>query len=225
RDLVTGGSRLDGTFLADLDTVEVFDPETGSFTLLPSHLVHTRATHVMENVGGGLFALVGGSDVDVRAGLFDVATETFRALDAPAGETARFGTMGATFASGSLSVAGGDDRGTVLYLDAASLVVRNSGSNLSQPRAYGTATRIATDRILVVGGADTSRGFFMLHSVDLVQEGGVAGSRTFATEMRFPTPMVLHTATRLVGGRVLFCGGLNEDGGLPELDGAYLFTP
>jgi hypothetical protein len=77
----------------------------------------------------------------------------------------------------------------------------------------------------VAGGFDLDRGFFLLHSIDLVVEGGIVGSNTYVTEVLFSVPMALHTATRLADGRVLFCGGLNEQSGQPELDVAFLFTP
>ena len=43
--------------------------------------------------------------------------------------------------------------------------------------------------------------------------------------MRFPTGMVDHTATALGDGTVMFCGGLNQNGGEPELAAAYLYDP
>ena len=67
RVLVTGGSRLEGTFLRDLDTAEIFDPVTNTFSVSPELMIHTRATHVMEDLGNGKFLLYGGSDADLQA--------------------------------------------------------------------------------------------------------------------------------------------------------------
>lgn len=225
RVLVTGGSRLDGSFLTDLDSAEVFDPVTGEFTLLAESMTVARATHVMEDMGNGKFLLYGGSDTDLHPEWFDTATEHFAALAPAAQDEARFGAAGATFESGAACVAGGDQLGTVVYVDPLFGYAQNTGSGLNAPRSYATATRYGPDRILVVGGFDFSRGYYMLPTCDVVIEGGLAGSGTYGCEMRFPTGMVFHTATRLGDGRVLFCGGLNENGGEPELDAAYLFTP
>lgn len=224
RVLITGGSRLEGSFLVDLDTAEVFDPDTNTFSALPDGMVHTRATHVMLDLGGGRVLLYGGSDADLRPSLFDAAAGTFTALPPAAQDGQRWGAAGDTFASGNACVAGGDALGTVIYVDADTGFAQNTGSGLNGARSYATATRYGADRILVAGGYDAGTGF-MYETCDVVIEGGIAGSETFACEMRFPTPMADHTATPLADGRVLFCGGLNENGGEPELDGAYLFTP
>jgi hypothetical protein len=179
----------------------------------------------MADLGTGRIAIVGGSDVDLRPEYYDIATGDFVVFAAAVQDSARFGAMGASFASGALCVAGGNAQGTVLYLDNAATTLLNTGSALSKARAYGTATRIANDRILVAGGFDLDRGFFLLHTLDLIVEGGVGGSRTFGTELTFPVPLALHAATRLANGQVLFTGGLNEVDGQPNLEASFLFTP
>jgi hypothetical protein len=126
------------------------------------------------------------------------------------------------FTSGGVIVAGGALDGTVLYVfpDASRIV--DTGSPLAQPRSYATATRIDDDDVLVAGGLDVGAGLFIAASCDVVREGGPAGARTFATSVRFFTGMAMHTATPLEEGVVLFCGGLNSNGGQPELDRAYI---
>jgi hypothetical protein len=225
RVLVTGGSRLEGAFLADLSTAEAWDPATGLWTAWPSALTHTRAVHGMVDLEDGRWLLVGGSDADLRPEVFDVVTGTFAPVPAAPSDHARFGAAVATFASGDVAVVGGEDRGDVLHFDRATTRLLNSGSTTSRPRAYATASRIGPDRVLVAGGFDYADGAFLLASCDLVVEGGLAGSETFSTTVRFPTGMANHTATTLGDGRVLFVGGTTPNGGEPELDGAYLFTP
>lgn len=225
RVLLTGGSRVVGGFFEDLDTAEVFDPTSGTFTALAALMPHTHSTHVMEDMGNGKVLIAGGSDTDLSATVFDVATETFTSRAPAADDMVRFGAMGAAFESGAVCVAGGSEDGSVLYVEPRSQFLQNTGSGLGRARAYGTATRIAGDRILVVGGFDRERGFFLLHTADLVLEGGVGGSATYETELYFPEALALHTATRLADGRVLFCGGINETSGQPELDVAYLLSP
>lgn len=224
RVLVTGGSRLDGSFLTDLDSVEVFDPSTDAFSAWATPMTHTRATHGLVDLADGRWLLVGGSDLDLRPETFDVGTGAFTPFAAAGADQARFGVCVAAF-GGDVAVVGGEASGDVLHFDRPSTRLINTGSPTSTPRAYATATRIGADRVIVAGGIDNSNGGFLLSTLDLVVEGGVAGSSTYPTALRFPTGMVDHTATPLQSGLVLYAGGLNQVGGQPELDGAYLLRP
>jgi hypothetical protein len=225
RVLVTGGSRLvpPSTF-EDLADAEVFDPSTNTWSPWPTAMAHVRAQHVMRDLGDGRWLLVGGA-FDLRPEVFSTATGTFTTLSIPAAETARFGACAASFSDGDVAVAGGATVGSVLHFDAQASTLLNTGSGMNRPRSYATASPIGADRVLVVGGIDFSAGSFLLTSADLIVQGGSGGSRTFATGLVFPTPMAGHTATVLLDGRVLFTGGINPFGGLPEIAAAYLFTP
>jgi len=117
---------------------------------------------------------------------------------------------------------GGDDLGRVLHYDFVFERLGNTGSGLTRPRAYATATAIEADKILIAGGIDFSSGSLTLASCDALIEGGIGGSRTFATELVFPHGMGQHTATRLLNGDVLFCGGVNSDGFAANHAEAYL---
>lgn len=226
RVLITGGSVLNGTFLADLASAELFDPATGAFTLHPTGMVHTHATHACLSVGAGRFVVAGGSDADLRAEVYDAATNSFSALSEAPGDAPRYNACAATFATGGLVLGGGDTLGSVVYVQPGGLGALGTGSALSRPRTYATATRIASDQVLVVGGVDFSaQNGLLLSSADLIVEGGVAGASTYATELRFPSPLAAHTATVLLGGRVLFCGGLTGDDQQSGRSDAYLFTP
>jgi hypothetical protein len=224
--MVTGGSRLDssaeGYFLVDFDSVEVFDPATLTFSAHSSAMSHTRSTHDMVPTANGLVAIAGGSDVDVRAEVLDPAQGTFHPLPPATSDAGRFGASMERFASGGVVVAGGDLAGTVFYVFPDASRIINTGSGLAQARSYATATRIDPDDVVVAGGLDVAAGLFVAASCDLVREEGPGGSRTFPTTVRFFTGMAMHTATRLQDGVVFYCGGLNVNGGQPELDRAYI---
>ncbi len=222
RVLITGGGRLVGSFLEDLATAEIFDPSTGLFTALAAEMTHTRATHGMVANGLGQFVLGGGSDADRRHDWYHVATETFENLGQGASDQGRFGPAMAAFDSGGVVIAGGDLLGTVMYVSTTGFV-QNTGSGLNRPRSYAQAVRIKSDQILVTGGIDFSNGGFIEASCDVIVEGGIGGSNTFASAVRFGTGMVHHTATVLPSGDVLFCGGLNEDGSQPNKTAAFIF--
>jgi hypothetical protein len=219
RILVTGGTGSTGS---DLDTAEVFNPATGQWTPFAARMIAPRATHGMVPFGINRFLVLGGSVSARHAELLDVAAVTFTPTNVPALEGQRFGPVVGTFASGAALLAGGDLAGGVVYAYAGTAFLQNSGSPLSRPRSYATATPLGPNRFLVVGGIDFSNGGFIDGSTDLVAEGGLGGSQTYATEVRFPTGMANHTATRLVNGNVMFCGGLNENGLLPNLKGTYI---
>lgn len=222
RVLITGGSRLEGTFLRDLDSAEVYDPQTGAFTLLTESMTHTRATHGMVDNGLGQLVLGGGSDSDRRHDWYVTSTGLFEDLGVGASDQVRFGPAMARFDSGVVVIAGGDLLGTVMVVTTEGRV-QNTGSGLNRPRSYATAVRIKPDQILVAGGIDFSRGGFIEASCDVLVEGGLGGSNTFATDVRLGTGMAYHTATVLPSGNVLFCGGLNEDGALPNKTAAFIF--
>ena len=46
RVLIAGGSNYGSGSLTDLDSAEVYDPATSTFTALTSNLLHTRSSHV-----------------------------------------------------------------------------------------------------------------------------------------------------------------------------------
>lgn len=225
RVLVTGGSRLNAGFLTDSSTAEIFDPSTNTFSTHATGMLHTRSTHGMVDAGGGRYVLSGGSDADLRSSVFDITQDAFVDLGIGPNDRARFGAVMARFDNGGVAIAGGDTLGTVMYVPPGQPLVLNTGSALVVPRAYATATQIGPEQIFVAGGIDFSRGSFIEASCDVLVQGGVGGSRTFATGVRFPIGLAFHTATRLADGRVLFLGGVNSNGALPNLTGAYILTP
>lgn len=226
RVLVTGGSVLNGSFLADLASAELFDPATGTFTAHPTGMAHTHATHACLEVGPGRYAVVGGSDADLRAEIYDAASSTFSPLPVAPGDAPRYNACAATFATGAAVFGGGDAQGTVMHVRADGAGVSSTGSALSRPRHYATATRIASDQVLVVGGVDfTAQQGLLLTSADLIVAGGLSGASTYATPLRFPVPLAAHTATRLLDGRVLYCGGLTGDDQQSGRRDAFVFTP
>lgn len=219
RVLITGGTTSDGI---DLDDAEIFNPATGLWTTFAARMVARRATHGMVPFGPNRFLVLGGSVSTRHAELLDMDAVTFTPTNVPAQEGQRFGPVVGTYASGAALLAGGDLAGGVVYAYAGTAFLQNSGSPLSRPRSYATATALGPDRFFIAGGIDFSNGGFIDGSCDLVAEGGLGGSQTFATDVRFPTGMANHSATRLVNGNVMFCGGLNENGLLPNLKGTYI---
>jgi hypothetical protein len=223
RVLITGGSDRVGPNFVDFADAELFDPATGRFTAHASGMVESHATHACLDLLDGRFLVTSG--FGVRCELFDATTAGFTLLPLVPGDSTRQACAAATFASGGAVIAGGDALGTVLTLRPGTSVVTNSGSPLSRPRHYATATRISADHVLVAGGVDFTTNGLILTSCDLVVEGGLGGAQTYATQARFPVGMAAHTATALGQGRILFCGGLVGDDDQNGRTDAFLFVP
>jgi len=225
RVLVTGGSRLLGQTIVDLASAEIFSPTTGTWSPAPFDLVHTHATHAVVDLSDGRFLVVGGSDTDLRPEIYTTSTGTFTAFAEASLDTGRFGAAVARWSDGDVAIVGGEAQGQVLDFRRATTFLLNTGSPTTVPRAYATASALSGSRLLVAGGLDYTNGNQVLPTCDLIVEGGLSGSTTYATDVRFPTGMAMHTATVLSDGRILFAGGINATVGQPELDGAYLYTP
>ena len=181
-----------------------------------------RAQHCAIMRADATVVLAGGSISDFRPEEYDFFGGAFTSMNQAASDARCFGAACAQFDSGAVAVAGGEVLGTVLHINTANFV-QNTGSGLSRPRSYATATRIKRDQILVAGGIDFSNGSFIESSCDLLIEGGFGGSNTFPTQVRFSTGMAFHTATILASGDILFCGGRNENGALPNKRNAFIF--
>lgn len=226
RVLVTGGSRLLGGVTTDLDTAEIYSLATGQFVLQSSRMIATRSTHGIVDTGVGRYVMGGGSATELREEWWDDTRLRFETLGQPASARGRFGPIVETFASGDVIIAGGDDLGTVLFVDRASGFVGNTGSGLARPRSFAAAARLGTDRIIVIGGIDFSQsGGLVLRTADVIVEGGPGQARTYTTPLTFSPALAFHTATTLDDGRVLICGGTNSTGGTNNIRDAYLLSP
>jgi hypothetical protein len=186
-------------------------------------MAHTHATHALLDLLDGRHLVTSGFDLHHE--VFDGPTQDFETLNTPVGDAVRSNAAGATFASGGAVIAGGDALGTVLYLGPGESLLRNTGSALTRPRHFATATRISSDHVLVAGGVDFANNGLILTSCDLLVEGGIGGAQCYATEARFPVGMAAHTATAIGGGRVLFCGGAVGDVAQSGRTDAFVFVP
>jgi hypothetical protein len=223
RVLITGGYSRVGDQFFDYTDAEIFDPATGQFTALPTGAGYVHSTHACLDLLDGRFLLTPGFSAANE--IFDEDTEEFTLLQPTPGLGQLENSCATTFESGGVVIAGGDQFGSVFYLRPHTSLLLNSGSPLSVPRDYATATPISVDHVLVAGGIDITNHDLMLGSIDLVVEGGLGGVQTYPTVARFPFGMVSHTATAIGGGRVLFCGGLAGDPAVSGRRDAFLFVP
>jgi Kelch motif/Galactose oxidase, central domain len=221
--LITGGFNSTN----NLETAEVFDPATGSFTptgtMTTARNLHTAtlldhgppATNGKVLITGGSIGFL--SDL-ATAELFDPATGTFTSTGAMS--EVRSEHTATLLADGKVLLAGGSaDNVAELFDPAAGTFTPTTGKLIVGGRWGCTATLLNDGTVLIAGGRDAEDVFDGLPLNDAEIFNPVTGTFTATgamTEFRYD-----HTATLLKNGQVLMTGGFN---GQPVQD-AELFDP
>lgn len=151
RVLIVGGGTFDEVFAS----AELYDPETGTFSLV-GDLSLPRYKHAAARLTDGSVLIVGGSNIDDWAGQytsverFDPDTKTFSAVDSLNAERFKLSDAVAVLSSGHILVAGGS--ATVEVYDPVTGRFTVVAGSIDEARFYATATALADDRVLIVGG-------------------------------------------------------------------------
>src|SRR5208282_4761302 len=163
--LVAGGSDL-----ADeetLDSAEIYNPATGTFTLLSNTLNTARVGHTATLLNNGQVLIVGGYDPDsgliADAELYDPPTQTFIDLgDANAPRYAHTATM---LQSGQVLIAGGDTDpipsaafNTAEIFDLPSQTFTPVPVPMTTPREGHAAVQLNNGQVLITGGDNPPTG-------------------------------------------------------------------
>lgn len=201
-----------GTAIAASDTVEVFDPATGTFTLLPGRLSVGRYAHTSVRIDSRRILIYGGFSLDgdmPPPEIYDPVDGVSHPLP-PVEANARGNHQAHTMQDGGVLIVGGEDSDSVpltsvLRFDPATGVIAPF-ANLATPRTFFGLGRLADARVLLVGGvmgqsqgdvANTTESF----ALDRTRRDGPA--------MRLSRWH--HSVTPLVDGRLLIVGGLGPD--------------
>jgi hypothetical protein len=156
--LIAGGFQLLPDFSGSvLDTAEIYDPVTGSFSLTGT-MTSTREMHTATLLLDGRVLITGGVNNDEgvldTAEFYDPATGLFSAAGHMT--TSRYGHLAAPLGDGDVLIAGGvDDAGS--SLNSAELFVASTHeftkvSAMPHDRFYVGATPLSDSEILVAGG-------------------------------------------------------------------------
>ncbi|MGK4008246.1 kelch repeat-containing protein [Sorangium sp. So ce1036] len=207
--LVAGGANT-----VPLDTAELYDPETDTWTPTQGTMHLARRQHTATRLPGGQVLVLGGyggtsgrSDL-WSAELYDPETDTWTLLETRL-KQARHQHTATLLESGLVLVAGGRAQGTPLK--SAELYNPTGESTPPTPdvpamendRYLHTATLLDSGKVLLVGGLGTTRATgAALYDPE---------SNTWARTPPGDTARVDHTATRLEDGRVLVAGGSSEE--------------
>jgi hypothetical protein len=231
--LIAGGQGFVDNMWVNLDTAEIFDPETGMFTEVPGVMQHGRWQHTATLLDSGVVLIAGGSNntgILQSAEIFDPAMNSgaggFRVLNAPGGlrqgrsqHTATVITVGEH--AGKVLLAGGWQGP---FTELVSLELFDPGSEtfaamgtgegyveMRIPRARHTATVLPDGRILFAGGQWTY-GVGLATHAEIFTPAPVGEFFNPPNELTGAhlTPRVEHTATLLADGSVLLTGGFDH---------------
>lgn len=205
--LISGGLRNGG--LAD-NTVEIYDPATGTFTLLAGPLHVGRAEHTSVRINERAVLIYGGYTVDGQPAppeLYDpvAATSTLLPMAEP---DMRARHVAHTMVDGGVLILGGvnaDDEptGSILRFDPAASTFAPFAS-MATARVSFDVGRLVDSRLLLVGGLHGMVGR-ATDTTEIVSVDGVRRDGPVLSTARF-----LHSVTPLHNGKVLVVGGLDQ---------------
>ena len=207
-----------------LDTAELFDPVTGTFSSSsPIPMATPRYYHTTTVLADGKVLIAGGlsgaasSSVVDAAEIYDPATHAF--LSCGSMGQGRYRHTATLLPGGKVLVTGGYGIGGAA-LDSAELYDPAAGTfaptgTMLAARYGQTATLLAADGLVLVAGGF---GAGVLDSAELYDPA----SETFSSTGSLVVGRYFQTATALPGGKVLFAGGLAAT---EDLSSAELYDP
>lgn len=220
--LVAGGEG--GRFSEDLNTAELFNPETGTFEPLASTMRSPREGAASAVLHDGDVLIVGGFREGPvwlnTAELFNPATNSFEELSSRM-TAERYRPVAATLANGDVLISGGENQ--THKLATAELFIPESGTFASLaaemqvgPRSGAFAATLPGGQVLVAGGHNTAES---LQSAELFNP--LIGPFELLTSPLSEARDGAAEAT-LQDGDVLVAGGSNAS---PSLSSAEIFSP
>lgn len=197
------------------DSVELWDPASLSFRLVPARMRHSREFPSATLLADGRVLIVGGDhvdDVDVPAEVFDPRTERFEPVAAPVDAPLRYFHKAIRLADGQVLILGGERRdglappaplASVLRFDPATQTLTSAGA-LERPRSLVRGVPRPDGSVLMFGG--DGPGDAATASAGRYREGSGQALGPM------PAGRAWHTVNALPDGRVLILGGDAPDG-------------
>ncbi len=216
--LVTGGDNVNSSENSPLASAELYDPTTGTFTLIGA-MGARRNLHTATLLPNGKVLIAGGTWSNPSAELYDPATGTFTATGSMG--TNRWGHTATLLPNGKVLIAGGEAFASNNTLASAELYDPATGTftatgSLATPRRSYTATLLPNGKVLIAGGYSDFGNYFALAELYDPATGTFAATGPMGIQRTF------HTATLLPNGKVLIVGGHN---GFVAVASAELYDP
>ncbi len=229
KPMIVGGGQ--GTVFSQSATkaVDIYDPQTDSWTANTSELTTQRGLHTATRLQNGKWLIVGGVDVNNdpqrSAEIYDPATNTFRRVgdmaEARVGHAATLLPNGQVLISGGLAVMSSVvtttinsalDTTEVFTLDASGCNGTFSpGPRMRDNRAGHTAIPLSDGRIYMVGGVGTTI-LLILPVPTIWRSTEFLNGSTFQQGPNMATPRAIFSSVQIGSNpdRFLVAGGLSD---------------
>ena len=210
--LVAGGSDLANQ--ETLDSAEIYNPATGTFTLLSNTLNTARVGHTATLLNNGQVLIVGGYDPETGliadAELYDPPTQTF--IDLGDTNAPRYAHTATMLQNGQVLIAGGetDPIPTAAYntaeiFDPLSQTFMPVPVPMTAPREGHAAVLLNNGQVLITGGDIPGTG-----SLNTAETYNPSSNTFTALAATMTVPRIFHAMTLLNGGQVLVNGGATD---------------
>jgi len=233
RAIAMGGNSSEAINLPDIDTTQIFDPVTETFSTGPRLLFSALAAEdtALAQLANGGFLLAGGginSSTTLPGHDGDIATQVFDGTGfvrvGNAVTRFRADARATALADGGVLLSGGSTPLAIPPVDrydAGTRTWRLVG-NMLLPRVEHSATLLRDGRVLIAGGVTccNQTGEFFTESAEIYDPATDA----FVATGSLGAPRGLHAAALLPDGRVLIAGGFADVAGTPRLS-TEIFDP
>jgi hypothetical protein len=218
--LLIGG--MDGT--GKLASGDVFDTNTGVFTLVDNNMTSSRCYHTATALDNGYVLLAGGINNDTveldSLELYNSSSNLFVPISARLSTGRAHHTATYIPSVQAVLFAGGRSQSQTLrtydLFDLSTFTFSILNGSTLTARAYHTATLLLDEQVLIVGGQNTVR----LSSCELYNPM----TNIFKSVVDMSTNRADHTSTLLSHtGHLLVCGGQNDNGTV--LSSCELYRP
>jgi WD40 repeat protein len=209
----------------NLASAEIYQPRTGTFTLVANQLPIAAQYLCLAALSDGTALEVGGHDSSAnalsQAEIYDPARNRFVPTKVAMNE-ARYGCTATTLQDGTVLIAGGNDSSgngldtAELYNPASGTFSYTNGDMISQ-RAFHAAVLLADGKVLLAGGLPGS----MLPALASAELYDPASGTFSATAGPLNSARRDFAAILLADGRALLAGGASSS----ALDSAELYDP